>query len=271
MESGETGLSGDVRIRKRGAARIRNGHLWVYRSDVLDAEATPRRAPSSPFETSAMVWWVKRSTVRPVADCAAISLHAHSEMHPQIDEASFVGDLKKPTPSDTALASIPAEPPDLIPKATCLPGLIVDRYGEYLVVQSLTQAADRLQPLFTTILQERYQPRSIIFRNDSKVRELEGLPITQDLVRRTTARNRRRRTKTAKRWKSPDDRTEDRRLSRPARQPSRGAPLCSRPGTRRVLLWRRLCGTSGRCLRQRRGRRYFERRSPSGRSQCRPQ
>src|SRR6185503_1182869 len=63
-----------------------------------------------------------------------------------------------------------------------LPGLIVDRYGEYLVVQSLTQAADRLQPLFASILQERYHPRSIIFRNDSKVRELEGLPIAQSWV-----------------------------------------------------------------------------------------
>ena len=63
-----------------------------------------------------------------------------------------------------------------------LPGLIVDRYGEYLVVQSLTQAADRLQPLFTSILQERYQPRSIVFRNDSKVRELEGLPLVQSWI-----------------------------------------------------------------------------------------
>ena len=63
-----------------------------------------------------------------------------------------------------------------------LPGLIVDRYGEYLVVQSLTQAADRLQPLFTSILQDRYQPRSIIFRNDSKVRELEGLPLVQSWI-----------------------------------------------------------------------------------------
>ena len=37
-----------------------------------------------------------------------------------------------------------------------LPGLIVDRYGDYLVVQSLTQATDRLQPLFTSLLQDRY-------------------------------------------------------------------------------------------------------------------
>jgi 23S rRNA (cytosine1962-C5)-methyltransferase len=67
-------------------------------------------------------------------------------------------------------------------EADFLPGLIVDRYGEYLVVQSLTQAADRLQPLYTAILQDRYQPRSIVFRNDSKVRELEGLPLVQSWI-----------------------------------------------------------------------------------------
>jgi 23S rRNA (cytosine1962-C5)-methyltransferase len=60
-----------------------------------------------------------------------------------------------------------------------LPGLIVDRYGDYLVVQSLTQAADRLQPFFASLLEEHYQPRTLIFRNDTKVRELEGLPLEQ--------------------------------------------------------------------------------------------
>ena len=45
-----------------------------------------------------------------------------------------------------------------------LPGLIVDRYDDRLVVQSLIQSTDRLQPLLTGILTERYQPRSILFR-----------------------------------------------------------------------------------------------------------
>src|SRR5262249_13616280 len=63
-----------------------------------------------------------------------------------------------------------------------LPGLIVDRYGNYLVVQSLIQATDRLQPLVTQILERHYQPRSILFRNDSKVRELEGLSLQQSVA-----------------------------------------------------------------------------------------
>jgi 23S rRNA (cytosine1962-C5)-methyltransferase len=63
-----------------------------------------------------------------------------------------------------------------------LPGLIVDRYGDNIVVQNLIQAADRIQPFITKILQERYQPRSILFRNDSRVRELEGLELKQETV-----------------------------------------------------------------------------------------
>jgi 23S rRNA (cytosine1962-C5)-methyltransferase len=63
-----------------------------------------------------------------------------------------------------------------------LPGLIVDRYGDCLVVQSLIQGSDRIEPLIIEILQEEYQPRSIVFRNDNKVRELEGLPIEQHVI-----------------------------------------------------------------------------------------
>src|SRR5205085_7134997 len=62
------------------------------------------------------------------------------------------------------------------------PGLIVDRYNDSLVVQSLIQATDALQPVVTNILQERYRPRSILFRNDSKVRELEGLELKQEVI-----------------------------------------------------------------------------------------
>jgi len=63
-----------------------------------------------------------------------------------------------------------------------LPGLIIDRYGDRIVAQNLIQAADRIQPLMTSILTDRYQPRSILFRNDIKVRELEGLDLRQELV-----------------------------------------------------------------------------------------
>lgn len=61
-------------------------------------------------------------------------------------------------------------------EADGLPGLVVDRYGDVLVVQANTAAADRLLPSIVDALQEQFRPRAIVGRNDSGARHLEGLP-----------------------------------------------------------------------------------------------
>src|SRR5205814_6244052 len=63
-----------------------------------------------------------------------------------------------------------------------LPSLIVDRYGEYLVVQTLSQGMDRLLPKVTTMLVELLAPRGVLARNDPKVRTLEGLEQTIEVL-----------------------------------------------------------------------------------------
>src|SRR5690349_12583537 len=60
-------------------------------------------------------------------------------------------------------------------EADLLPSLVVDRYGDYLVVQALSQATDRLLPDLTRLLVELAAPAGILARNDPKVRLLEGL------------------------------------------------------------------------------------------------
>ncbi len=60
-----------------------------------------------------------------------------------------------------------------------LPGLIVDRYADLLVVQTLTLAMDRRKDLLVRLLSEMVQPRGIYARNDPAVRRLEGLPREQ--------------------------------------------------------------------------------------------
>ena len=56
-----------------------------------------------------------------------------------------------------------------------LPGLIVDRYGPYLVLQTLDQGMDRVRDLIVDCLTELLRPAGIIARNDVSVRKLEGL------------------------------------------------------------------------------------------------
>jgi 23S rRNA (cytosine1962-C5)-methyltransferase len=67
-------------------------------------------------------------------------------------------------------------------EADLLPGLIVDRYGSYLVVQMLSQGMERAQGLIVRCLQELLQPAGILARNDAAVRKLEGLPLEVAVV-----------------------------------------------------------------------------------------
>lgn len=58
-----------------------------------------------------------------------------------------------------------------------LPGLTVDRYGEYLVVQSLTAGIERRIETVLDLLEEIVSPRGLVLRRDAPVREREGLPL----------------------------------------------------------------------------------------------
>jgi len=57
-----------------------------------------------------------------------------------------------------------------------MPSIIVDRYGGVLCLQTLSQGADQIKPLLKELLLDLLAPQSVVERNDSKVRELEGLP-----------------------------------------------------------------------------------------------
>ena len=61
-------------------------------------------------------------------------------------------------------------------EADLLPSIVIDRYGDYLVVQTLSQASERQKDLIVEILVEQFSPKGILERNDPKVRLLEGLP-----------------------------------------------------------------------------------------------
>src|SRR5262245_39266026 len=168
---------GRVRIRKRGVARVRNGHLWVYRSDILDVIDVPAGASTTVEDERGVV--IGKAFY---SSTSQIALRFLVRGEAPIDEAFFRSRFQQADELRARTGIDPHVSRRIYSEGDFLPGLIVDRYGEYLVVQSLTQAADRLQPTFTSILQDRYRPRSIVFRNDSKGRELEGLPLLQTWV-----------------------------------------------------------------------------------------
>jgi 23S rRNA (cytosine1962-C5)-methyltransferase len=63
-----------------------------------------------------------------------------------------------------------------------LPGLIVDRYGDYLVMQSLTLGIEVIKPLLIDLLADLVKPKGIVERSDVDVRQKEGLADVRGLV-----------------------------------------------------------------------------------------
>src|SRR5437667_2705600 len=169
--------SGQILIRRRGVARIRQGHLWVYRSDILNPEdAEPGSIVSVRDERETILGKAFFSSK------SQISLRFLSRGDATIDEAFFQQRFALADRLRERLGVDPLASRRIYSEGDLLPGWVIDRYGDRLVVQSLIQATDRLQPLVTNIVMDRYRPRSILFRNDSRVRELEGLELKQEVA-----------------------------------------------------------------------------------------
>lgn len=168
---------GDVVIRKRGVERLRRGHLWVYRSDVQDArDAEAGGIVCVRDERGAIVGQAFYSSQ------SQIALRLLVRGKEAINEDFFQRRFEK---ADCLRAQRGVDPNlsrRVFSEGDLLPGLIIDRYGDRFVVQSLIQSTDKLQPLFTSILMNRYHARSILFRNDNRTRELEGLPLSHEVV-----------------------------------------------------------------------------------------
>jgi 23S rRNA (cytosine1962-C5)-methyltransferase len=163
-------------VSRRGVDRIRGGHPWVYRSDVLSADAEPGDLVRVLGERDRRIGWALWSSTSQIA-LRFLSADA------VVDERQLFRDRIAAALAyraaleigDTAYRLVHAE-------ADRLPGLIVDRYGDCLVMQTLSQGADRRLELFVELLVELLQPRGILARNDPKVRRLEGLDERIDVV-----------------------------------------------------------------------------------------
>ena len=169
-------MSSTVVISSSGEQRVRAGHFWIYRSDVVDVRAEggeivqvlgPRRrmVGSALFSDRSQI--SLRMLTRGDTPAGLPLLRARIENAIAFREALGL--------DATAYRLVHGE-------ADLLPSLIVDRYGDHLVVQALSQGMDRLLPAIATMLVEIAAPAGILARNDPKVRALEGLEQTVEVL-----------------------------------------------------------------------------------------
>src|SRR5215208_7575736 len=162
-------MSPTVIISARGEQRVRAGHPWIYRTDVIVVSAAAGDiveviGPRQRIISDALF-----------SDRSQIPIRMLTAGNVVADQALLRGRLERAIRFRESL-SLDATAYRLVHgEADLLPSLVVDRYGDYLAIQTLSQGMDRLLPALTTMLVELLQPRGILARNDPRARVLEGL------------------------------------------------------------------------------------------------
>ncbi|HET9552628.1 MAG TPA: class I SAM-dependent rRNA methyltransferase [Anaeromyxobacteraceae bacterium] len=167
-----------VEITRRGSERLAKGHLWIYRSDV----AKPPRADAGDVVAVvdgrrrflAKAFWSARSQ---------IALRVVTRDEEPVDDGFLAARLasaralrERAFPGETAWRLVHGE-------ADLLPGLVVDRYGDVAVLQTLVPATERRKGLLVELLAAELGVRTVVERNDVRVRELEGLAQVKGVLR----------------------------------------------------------------------------------------
>jgi 23S rRNA (cytosine1962-C5)-methyltransferase len=167
----------DVRVNRKAADRIASGHPWIFASDITDsAEARPGAAVK-----------VIDPKGRPLgvahySAASQIALRMLSRQVEEIDRDFYLHHLqaaeahRKLVVRDTDAYRVVHGEADL------LPALIVDRYADCLVLQTLDQGMDAAKDEIISCLQEIFQPNAIVLRNEAPIRAKENLPLVAPVV-----------------------------------------------------------------------------------------
>ena len=156
-------------LTKRGAARARSGHPWVYRSDIAEASG----------ETGDVVRVMDRgghflghAFYNPESE---ITLRIATREEEEINEAFFRARIERAKAYRESL-NIDADAYRLLhAEADSIPGLVVDRYGKHLVLQVGSAAVEHRLDWIVATLEDLFAPAGILLRGDSAVRRREGL------------------------------------------------------------------------------------------------
>lgn len=177
-------------VTRKGATRIRNGHLWIFKSDTVEVNAEGGSIVTVLDERRKFLGKAFYS------DSSEITLRFITTEDVRIDKEFWRQRIVDAANRRLEIRrqSVAAENPEsriqnpksanrlIYSEGDLISSLIVDVYGDVFSIQTLSQGADKLKQIFVEILIEEFSPRAIIERNDVRVREKENLPLQSSVL-----------------------------------------------------------------------------------------
>lgn len=166
-----------VYLKKGEEKRILGGHSWVYANEVLRTEGKDKngslaevRSHDGRYIGKGYINHLSKILVR-------IFIRGQEEDGAELWEKRIrkADDSRKKLFSDSCYRMVFAEADDL-------PALIVDRYGDHLVMECLSLGVDQRKDMIAACLVKLFSPKSIYLRGDAQVRRKEGLPLLNETL-----------------------------------------------------------------------------------------
>ncbi len=162
--------AGSVTITPKGFAWHRRGHLWIYRDDLADADPTLAGEVVEVYDLQRHLLGIAFFNPR-----SKIALRMIAADGRPIDTAFWRARLEAAIARRRSLEAYTDAMRLVSSEADLCPGLIVDRYADVLVMQTLCLGIDRIKSVIIEALVDLVKPRCIVARNDAAVRAFEGL------------------------------------------------------------------------------------------------
>ena len=165
-----------VKVSARGVARVRAGHPWIHRTEVL-GEAAPGDSDEGVAVLDERGRALGSALYAPAPAPIALRVYARGDRFVRFDDALVSERLARAIERRRSYYGGVPEATRLVhAEADQLPGLFVDKWGDAAVVQSATSALERREPMIAQVLASALGLRLVVARDDGSTRELEGLP-----------------------------------------------------------------------------------------------
>jgi 23S rRNA (cytosine1962-C5)-methyltransferase len=163
-----------LRLNRHEERRLQDGHLWIYSNEV-DNKATPLKQFQPGEQVRVETHSGKFLGTAYVNPHSLICARVFSREPRALDHSLLIHRLEQALSLRTQLFDEPFYRL-VYGESDLLPGLVVDRYGAHLSVQLNSAGMEVLRSEIVDALKTLLKPESILLRNDSSVRQLEGLP-----------------------------------------------------------------------------------------------
>lgn len=170
-----------VRLKKNEERRIKQGHMWVF-SNEIDTKATPLKAFEAGQQVIVEASNGKALGMGYINPKTLICVRMLSRSPKLEMNMKF---LKRRIQAAQALRELSFDAPYyrlVFGDSDGLPGLVIDRFGDVFSVQITTAGMEVVKDDIIQVLDNLYHPTAIMMRNDTKSRELEGLPLYEEVA-----------------------------------------------------------------------------------------